>query len=179
MEDQKSDKNKFIIRNAKHEEFSEIGNLMVEVYSQLEGFPKESEQPAYYRMLLNVGDLTHKPKTEIITGVSVDGKILGALVYFGDMLYYGSGGTATQEKNAAGFRLLAVDPTARGLGIGKLLTLECIRKAKEQKLNQVIIHTTKAMQTAWKMYEKIGFKRSGDLDFLQGKLPVFGFRLLL
>ena len=33
------------IRNAKPEEFEEIGVLMVEVYSQLEGFPKQSEQP--------------------------------------------------------------------------------------------------------------------------------------
>ena len=42
---------------------------------------------------------------------------------------------------------------------------------------EVIIHTTKAMQTAWKMYEGFGFKRSEDLDFMQGELPVFGFRL--
>jgi hypothetical protein len=27
------------------------------------------------------------------------------------------------------------------------------------------------------MYENLGFKRSEDLDFMQGELPVFGFRL--
>ena len=43
----------------------------------------------------------------------------------------------------------------------------------------MIIHSTMAMQTAWKMYEKLGFKRSGDLDFIQGELPVYGFRLVL
>ena len=95
------------------------------------------------------------------------------------MQYYGSGGTATREKNAAGFRLLAVDNSERGKGIGRLLTNECIRKAKEKNLSQVIIHRTKAMQTAWKMYQGMGFKRSEDLDFLQGELPVFGFRLFL
>jgi hypothetical protein len=36
-----------------------------------------------------------------------------------------------------------------------------------------------AMQTAWKMYEKLDFKRSEDLNFMQGELPVFGFRLQL
>jgi GNAT superfamily N-acetyltransferase len=111
--------------------------------------------------------------------VSSDGKIAGCVVYFGDMQYYGSGGTATRERNAAGFRLLAVDPSARGRGIGKLLTIECIRKAKDKKLFQLIIHTTMAMQTAWKMYENLGFRRSEDLDFMQGELPVFGFRLPL
>jgi len=169
----------YIVRNAKPEEFEQIGKLMVRVYSQLEGFPKQDEQPAYYKMLANIGELTNKPETELLVAVSIDNKMAGGVVYFGDMQYYGSGGTATQEKNAAGFRLLAVDPSARGKGIGKLLTNECIRKAKEKQLSQVIIHSTKAMQTARKMYEGMGFKRSEDLDFLQGELPVFGFRLFL
>jgi GNAT superfamily N-acetyltransferase len=130
-------------------------------------------------MLETVGDLTNKPGTEILVAVSPENKIAGAVVYFADMKNYGSGGTATQEKNAAGFRLLAVDPATRGHGLGKVLTHACIQKAKDQQLGQMIIHTTKAMQTAWGMYEKIGFKRSTDLDFAQGDLLVFGFRLKL
>jgi GNAT superfamily N-acetyltransferase len=167
------------VRNAKPEEFKTIGKLMVQVYSQLEGFPKQSEQPNYYKMLENVGVFTTKPNTELLVAVSPEGNIDGAVVYFSDMQHYGSGGTATQEKNAAGFRLLAVNPETRGKGLGRLLSLACIEKAKEKKLNEVIIHTTKAMMTAWKMYESIGFKRSEDLDFMQGELPVVGFRLKL
>ena len=169
----------YSVRNAKPEEFEEIGKLMVSVYSQLEGFPKQDEQPAYYTMLANIGDFTNKPETELLVAASRDDKIAGGIVYFNDMQYYGSGGTATKEKDAAGFRLLAVDLNIRGKGIGKLLTNACIQKAKDKKLSQVIIHSTKAMQTAWKMYESMGFKRSEDLDFLQGELPVFGFRLKL
>lgn len=169
----------YSVRNAKPDEFAEIGRLMVNVYSQLEGFPKPDEQPTYYKMLANIGELTIKPGTELLVAVSSDNKIAGGVVYFNDMQYYGSGGTATKEKNAAGFRLLAVDLNIRGKGIGKLLTFACIRKAKDKKLSQVIIHSTKAMQTAWKMYESMGFERSEDLDFLQGELPVFGFRLKL
>lgn len=41
----------------------------------------------------------------------------------------------------------------------------------------MVIHTTKSMQLAWGMYERLGFKRALDLDFIQGELPVFGFRL--
>jgi len=169
----------YTVRNAQAGEFEEIGKLMVQVYSQLEGFPKESEQPDYYKMLANIGELTKKPNTELLVAQSPEGKIAGGVVYFSDMQYYGSGGTATKEQNASGFRLLGVHTSARGNGIGKLLTSECIRKAKDKNQSQVVIHTTKAMQTAWKMYEKIGFKRSEDLDFMQGELPVFGFRLLL
>ena len=167
------------IRNASASEFKEIGKLMVDVYSHLEGFPKESEQPEYYKLLHHIGDFTNTPETELLVAVSPNGRIVGAVVFFGDMQYYGSGGSATQEKNAAGFRLLAVDPATRGQGIGRLLTMECIKKAREKKLSQVIIHTTMAMQQAWRMYEGIGFKRSEDLDFLQQGFPVFGFRLIL
>ncbi|UOK41779.1 MULTISPECIES: GNAT family N-acetyltransferase [Flavobacterium] len=170
---------KYTIRNAKPGEFAEIGKLMVQVYSQLEGFPKESEQPNYYKMLANIGDLTNNPGTELLVAVSQDNEIAGGVVFFNDMKYYGSGGTATKEVNSAGFRLLAVSPKERGNGVGKLLTVECIEKAKNKKLNQVIIHSTKAMAIAWKMYENIGFKRSEDLDFMQGELPVFGFKLTL
>lgn len=167
------------VRNAKPEEFDNIGQMMVSVYSRLEGFPKETEQPAYYEMLRNVGNFTLTPGTEILVATDGRGEIQGAVVYFSNMQHYGSGGTATAEKDAAGFRLLAVSHRSRGLGIGKTLTKACVDKAKEQKKKQVIIHTTKAMQTAWDMYERLGFKRSEDLDFLQGQLPVFGFRLPL
>jgi len=161
------------------EEFEETDKLLLKVYSQLEGFPKESEMPDYYKMLAKVGLLTENPETELLVAVSLSGEISGALVYIGNMKYYGSGGTATQEKNASGFRLLGVDPSTRGQGIGKLLIDECIRKAREKKQKQVIIHTTKSMQTAWKIYENMGFTRSTDLDFLQGNLEVFGFRFML
>ena len=172
-------KQEYKVRNAQPEEFTEIGNMMVEVYSQLEGFPKPSDQPNYYKMLANIGELTKNLGTELLVAVSSENEIVGGVVFFNDMKYYGSGGIATKEVNSAGFRLLAVSPSARGKGIGKLLTEECIRKAKEAKLRQVIIHSTKAMQIAWKMYENLSFKRSEDLDFMQGELPVFGFRLPL
>lgn len=169
----------YIVRNATENEFSEIGKLMIRVYSQLEGFPKESEQPDYYKMLANIGELTKKPNTEILVAISKENKIAGAVVYFSDMSSYGSGGTATQEKQASGFRLLAVDYESKGRGVGKLLTLKCIEKAREIDQKQVIIHSTKFMQVAWGMYESLGFERSKDLDFMQGSLPVFGFRLKL
>lgn len=167
------------IRKAEPQELREIGQLMVRVYSQLEGFPKPDQQPRYYELLANVGSLTQKPRTEILVAVSSDETIAAAVVYFGDMQHYASGGTATREKNAAGFRLLAVTEEARGNGLGKLLTRACIDKARKSGASQLIIHTTQAMQTAWRMYENLGFTRSLDLDFMQGELPVFGFRLPL
>ena len=172
------DKVSLTIRNAYQQEFVAIGQLMVEVYSHLDGFPNPQEQPAYYQLLANIGRLTENPGTELLVAVNEKNDLLGGVVYFSDMKYYGSGGSATQQKNAAGFRLLAVSPQARGLGVGRALSEACIAKARNHDQQQLIIHTTASMQVAWGMYERLGFKRSKDLDFMQEELQVYGFRLI-
>jgi ribosomal protein S18 acetylase RimI-like enzyme len=74
---------------------------------------------------------------------------------------------------------LPPDDRFRGQGIGKQLTQACIQKGSEKKKAQVIIHTTKTMQIAWKMHKGFRFTRSEDLDFMQGNLKVYGFHLRL
>ena len=164
------------IRDIKADEFDELGSIMVEVYKNLKGFPTPDEQPEYYDMLKNIGSFTTKPYTKVLVAISPENQILGGVVYFSDMSQYGSGGSASKEKNASGMRLLAVRKDARGAGIGKALTVACIDLARESDSDQIILHTTEAMQVAWGMYQRLGFKRSRDLDFVQGELPVFGFR---
>lgn len=168
-----------LVRELKPQESDALGELMVRIYSQLPGFPSPSEQPDYYEMLRNIGAFAEKPGAKVLVAHSADGTLLGGVVYFGDMAHYGSGGTATAETQASGFRLLGVDPQARGSGAGKALTNACIELARKAGHAQVILHTTMAMQVAWGLYERMGFERSEDLDFLQEDLPVFGFRLRL
>ena len=167
------------LRDIKADEFDELGSIMVDVYRNLKGFPTPDEQPEYYQMLQNIGSFTTKPNTRVLVAISPEGKILGGVVYFSDMRQYGSGGSATKEKNASGMRLLAVRKDARGAGIGKALTVACIDLARKSGNDQMILHTTESMQVAWGMYQKLGFKRSRDLDFMQGELQVFGFRYIL
>ena len=65
------------------------------------------------------------------------------------------------------------------MGVGKALTNTCIQLAIDRGHNQVILHTTQAMQVAWNLYQKIGFERSPELDFCADGIDVFGFRLWL
>lgn len=168
-----------LIREIRKDEFDVLGRLMVEVYSTLDGFPTPDEQPAYYRMLANIGRFTERKDAGVLVALSGADEIVGGVVYFGDMAEYGSGGTATAVRNASGIRLLGVSPEARGLGVGKALTMACIERAREREHAAVILHTTQAMQIAWGLYERLGFRRAEELDFMQGELPVFGFRLQL
>ncbi len=169
----------FHIRDAKPDEFDGLGRLLIEVYSGLPGFPRPAEQPGYYAMLAAIQQFSEKPSVRVLVAVRTGGKLLGGVVYFGDMAHYGSGGTAPAQRHASGIRLLGVAPESRGLGVGKALTLACIALAREQGKQQVILHTTHAMPVAWALYERLGFRRSTDLDFLQDQLPICGFRLAL
>ena len=60
----------FVIREAKEEEFGPLGQLMVSVYSNLDGFPKPEEQPHYYDMLANIGRMTQKPGARLLVAVA-------------------------------------------------------------------------------------------------------------
>lgn len=169
----------FAIRDLRPGEAPALGRLLVDVYSRLEGFPGPEEQPGYYRMLAGIGDFAERDGVRVLVACAPTGELLGGVVYFGDMAQYGSGGTACEVRNASGIRLLGVAPAARGLGVGKSLTLACIALARQAGHAEVVLHTTQAMRLAWDMYARLGFERSGDLDFLQGSLPVYGFRLRL
>lgn len=166
-----------MIRDATPDEYAALGEMMIRVYSGLSGFPAPAEQPEYYRMLGDIGRLSEKHGTRVLVAIPPRSVIAGGVVYVGDMTHYGSGGSASSARNASGIRLLGVDRSAQCRGIGTALTRACINIARARLHSQVILHTTRAMSAAWRMYERLGFVRSEDLDFLQAGLPVFGFRL--
>ena len=54
--------------------------------------------------------------------------------------------------------MLVVDPASRGRGIGRLLTEECIRRARRDQAPLIALHTTLIMSVALPMYLRMGFK---------------------
>jgi len=64
----------YIIQEATSNEFNKIGELMVNAYTQLDGFPPKIGQPNYYKMLLNIGSLTKKPIVKLLIAVSPEGR---------------------------------------------------------------------------------------------------------
>jgi ribosomal protein S18 acetylase RimI-like enzyme len=167
------------IREARPEEFAALGELLVNCYASLPGMPTVEEQPDYYGRLREVSKRVASPGLRIYVATDPSGALLGCVDFIADMKHYASGGSASSVPDAAGIRLLAVDPARRGGGVGKELTGFCIDRARELGRSQVVLHTTRAMQTAWGMYERLGFVRFPEIDFRQGDLEVFGFRLPL
>lgn len=66
------------------------------------------------------------------------------------------------------FRLLAVDPPARGSGVGRRLTEYCIERSRALGAPFLGLHTTAPMSVARAMYERMGFERASRYDFRPG-----------
>jgi predicted N-acetyltransferase YhbS len=62
-------------------------------------------------------------------------------------------------------RLLAVAPGTRGLGVGKALVRECMRRARGMGAAELGLHTSRSMEVAIGMYERMGFVRDPEHDF--------------
>ena len=106
------------------------------------------------------------------------GRIVGSvLLYPPEVEAYGD---LAKRASWPEVRLLAVAPEARGLGIGRALMDECVRRARRAGASALGLHTSASMRAAMALYERMGFVRSPEHDFQPpGAELVEGYRLPL
>lgn len=73
------------------------------------------------------------------------------------------------DKDWSYLRMVGVHPDYRGHGIAKTLTLQCIKYAEATGENILALHTSEHMNAARHIYEKLGFKKTKELDPRFGK----------
>ena len=156
------------IRDVRSDELDATAEVMVAAYREY--VPPDA--PAQLQEYLHeIRDVRSRLADSMLILAEADGRILGAVTYYGD---------ATKEPHAAwpagwaNFRLLAVAPQARGKGIGRALTEECLARARAAGRTAIGLHTTQMMQVARAMYERMGFTRVPEFDFS----PVPGFLVM-
>jgi ribosomal protein S18 acetylase RimI-like enzyme len=69
------------------------------------------------------------------------------------------------DADAAGMRMLAVDPAAWGRGIGRALVRACIAEATRDGRRRLVIHVRPEMEPARRIYEALHFRREPHRDF--------------
>ena len=143
------------IRRALPADFAALSELTVSAYAALFDEP--------------LGDYEHELRD--VAGRAADSVVLVAIgdrgTVLGGVTYVPGAERAMSEfddVDAAGIRMLAVDPRHQGEGVGRALVQECIRLARDEGRARIVLHSTTYMTVAQGLYKSLGFDRTPDRD---------------
>ncbi|HET7171372.1 MAG TPA: GNAT family N-acetyltransferase [Gaiellales bacterium] len=145
-----------LVRPARPEDYEAAGDITVAAYASIEGF---SPGPRYEAEMRDVA--ARVETAEVLVAAAPDGRIVGAVTFVP-----GLGPLAEFEgADESGMRMLAVDPAAQGLGVGRMLAQACLERARATERSRLVLHTTRAMTAAHALYRSLGFARTPGRDF--------------
>ena len=164
------------VRDARADEHGAIAALTLGAYAE---YARTMAPPAWAGLEAAVrAALASVAPAERIVAVGDGGALLGSVqLYPAATDPYGG---ATPRARWPEVRLLAVAPTARGLGVGRALMDECVRRARAAGAASLGLHSSRSMAAALGLYRTMGFVRMPELDFQPpGGETVEGYRLAL
>jgi GNAT superfamily N-acetyltransferase len=147
------------VRRATPADYGALGALTVAAYRAAPGYVGE---PDYEDELRDVAARAGAAHTEVLVAVAPDGAVVGGVTYAASPA---SPQAEFDDPDAAGFRMLAVDPGAQSTGAGAALVAAVVDRARADRRQRVIIHSTPWMTTAHGLYTRRGFTRRPDLDW--------------
>jgi GNAT superfamily N-acetyltransferase len=146
----------FTIREVRPDEYDALGELTVRAYAAV---PAETDL-GYHGELRNVAK--RAAVVPVLVAVAVDGRVLGGVAYVSGP---GTPYAESQRDDEAGFRMLAVEPSEGGRGIGRALAEACITRARAEGRNGVSIYSRPARSYAHRLYRSLGFERDPARDW--------------
>lgn len=120
----------------------------------------------------------YEPQLRDVAGRVADAEVLvclldGRLVGTSTLAIHRSLWAEQSVSGEAVIRMLAVDTTARGTGVGEALVRDCLRRAEQAGCTMVRLSSQEDMTAAHRLYERLGFTRTPSFDWS----PVPGLRL--
>lgn len=153
------------IRDARDDEFDELGDVRVVAYLA-DGFL--SPQSTYAPRLRALGaDRLDHVLVAVDSGRcgsqpgSGRGQILGTVMLQG----WPQGGEILAGPDEAEIRALAVVPEARGTGLGRALLEAVIERAAREGIRHLVLLTQAEMKAAHHLYDEAGFARLAERDW--------------
>jgi GNAT superfamily N-acetyltransferase len=148
------------VRPVRPNEHEEAGRVTAEAYRE---FADGGDGWSEY--LERIADVADRAERTMVLVATEDGRVLGTLTLELDRRVEEDEDHREGERlppHQAHVRMLGVDPSARGRGVGGALMEESIRVAKHHGKTLMTLNTTSRMQTAQRMYEGMGFVRQPD-----------------
>ena len=145
------------IRDARPDEFAEIGDIRVEAY-RADGFlsPGSGYVPRLHALGADgLGQV-------LVAAGGPGGGLLGTIM----LQVWPDGGELVQGPGEAEIRALAVRSQARGRGIGRALLAAVIDRAVSAGIGHLLLLTQPEMKAAHYLYEKAGFSRLPERDWV-------------
>ena len=138
-----------IIRDFREADAPALNDVALAAFMQFKD--QYSDWPAMAEGLSRMSELAGI--SEVIVA-ECGGRVVGGVAYVPG----GRSKAAYFDQSWPVVRMLVVDPGARGMGLGRSLTEECIRRARRDKAPLIALHTTPIMTVALPMYLRMGFK---------------------
>ena len=154
-----------LIRRARTEDLPAVGEVTVAAYAD---FTTGAEDG--YVTHLRDAEARHRD-AELWVAVSDDGAtVLGSVTVCPE----GSRWREIAEPGEGEFRMLSVDPQARGQGVGTALVDLVLARFREEGARAVALSSLAEMSAAHRLYERAGFARLPERDWS----PVTGVDLI-
>jgi ribosomal protein S18 acetylase RimI-like enzyme len=148
-----------------------VGRLTVAAYRTL----PERRTAAHRAYEATMRDVAGRMRHSTVLVAVAEGQVVGTVTY---VLAPGPD-AETDDPEAAEIRMLAVDASARGRGIGQGLVEACITRARRDGRHRVVLHTRDVMEHGRRIYDRLGFRREPALDFHVDGIELLGYVLEL
>jgi ribosomal protein S18 acetylase RimI-like enzyme len=137
-----------LVREFRRDDAAEVNRIAVAAWDQYRA--TFTDWPRSGPRFAATASLAHKLDLLIAQD---DTRILGFVGYIAP----GRARERAFKRDWAMIRMLSVDPIARRHGIGRLLTENCICRARRDGASVIALHTSSVMEVALALYIRLGF----------------------
>lgn len=125
------------------------------------------------KAMTNLARVIASARPEELIVAEAGGRLVGTVTYYSP----GPKDYNRVPQEWAVVRALGVEPAWRSRGVARMLTDECLRRARADRAPAVGLHTADGMDHARRMYEDLGFVRQEQFPHLGMRFWIYALQL--